>query len=356
MMKFLGKLRDTIRSALRQRRWTQNFWGNTTEVVFAGALVLVGLMVFVWGLVGQYQQWPSYVPLNWTSWIIRGGLCLGLIGIGMFRLVRILFLHSGSAEQRSNFLNQAFDLEYLRPPAEANQQYPGIRSKNSRLKMGQKLRYRIDFNQPMRLRFWGLAFFSLLMVTVSTVNGATAWGDFRYGHLDRLAITLILLVMMLGLTAWLVWQTGKTLFRQARLGPTILELSQHPLRIGQKFDFFIQQTGDIQLEKLKVLLECREEVTYHQGTDVCRDQNIIRSDCVADFREIDLSKGPFEQQFSVQLPKGVMHSFDASSNQIAWYAIICGDHQGCPEFKLEFPIIVVPNTDKVLDEKATHSS
>lgn len=343
-----SRLRQFLSAAFRQRRWTQNFWGNTTEVVFAGVLVMIGLMVLAWSLVGQLQQWPGYVPFSWGRWIIRGTLCLGLIGVGLFRLARILFLHSGSAEQRSNFLSQAlFDLDYLRTNPSTSQPFPAIRLRNSRLRVGQHLRYAIESNHPRRLRIWGLAFFSLLMVVVSTVNLANAWGDLQYGQIDRLALTILLLIAMLGLTIWLVWQTGKTLFREVRLGPTILELSDHPLRIGEKFDFFLRQTGDIRLDRIQVLLECREEVTYQQGTDVCNDQKLIRSDCVADYREIDLSRGAFQKRFVVPLPTGVMHSFDAPSNQIAWYAVVSGDHQGCPEFQREFPIIVVPSPSQV---------
>lgn len=345
----MQKLLDWFRTTLRQRRWTQNFWGNTTEVVFAGLLFLIGLTSLVWSVVGQVQGWPTYVPFNWPRWITRGTIFGGLMGIGVFRLVRIVFLYSGSDEQRSNFLNQAFDLEYLRPASPATQQYPSIRSRNSRLRVGTRLQFGVECQHPMRLRYWGLACFSLLMVVVSTVNLANAWGDLQYGQLDRLALTLVLLVAMLGLTIWVVWQTGSTLFRQVQIGPTTFELSEHPLRIGGKFEFFVRQTGDIRLDRFQVLLECREEVTYQQGTDVCHSQKLIRSDCVADYRDIDLSQQAFEKQFTVQIPKGVMHSFDAQNNQIAWYAVVTGDHQGCLEFKREFPIIVLPVSSRQAD-------
>ena len=147
------KIRDTLVSAFRQRRWTQNFWGNTTEAVFAGLLILLGMALLAWSLVGQLQGWPEYVPLNWKRWIIRGIIYSGLLGVGLFRLVRILFLHSGSAEQRSNFLNQAFDLDYLRSDSSATEKFPGIRTRNSRLRVGERLPFAIESNQPTRWRF-----------------------------------------------------------------------------------------------------------------------------------------------------------------------------------------------------------
>lgn len=275
-----------------RRRWSQKFWGNATEVVFDAILVWVSVVILVWSLVGQIQAWPGYSPLSPAQWATRLVLCSGLLTIGGFRLLRMLFLHSGSAEQRSRMLQRAFDLDYLKSESPANQQLPSIPGPPVQLlSSGSRLRFRLHFVRQSFWRLAGLAAFSLLMVIVTTVNGAVIWGDLRFGQVDRIALTSVLMLAMSWLTVWLVWQTGKTLVRQVRLGPTIVEVSQHPLRIGQDCQLFLRQLGDIHLEQLKVMIECVEESTYQQGTDIRSERRIVYCQTLACFQNVDLSTG-----------------------------------------------------------------
>lgn len=326
-----------------QRRWSQNFWGNATEVLFDSLLTMIGVVVFVWGLVGQWQSWPGYVPMNLSHWMVRTVLCGGLVSIGSFRLARMLLVHTGSAEQRNSLLQNAFDLDYLLPSDRLNEHHPSVPVWNREvLSAGSKLRYRLKSVRQSSSKLIGLISFTLLMVIVSTVMVGVIWGDWRFGQLDRMVLMVGLLLAMLGLTFWLTWQTAKGLVRQVRLGPTLLELSQHPIRPGESCQVFLRQKGDIRLDCLIVLLECREEATYQQGTDVCTKRAVVFSDTLVESKNVSLSQGSFEQLIVFQLPEEVMHSFTANNNQVTWRIVVSGVKAGCPEFNREFPIIVLP--------------
>ena len=51
------------------------------------------------------------------------------------------------------------------------------------------------------------------------------------------------------------------------IGPTLVEISDHPLRPGGQYRAFLSQSGRLSVNVLRVSLVCEEVATYRQGTN-----------------------------------------------------------------------------------------
>ena len=51
------------------------------------------------------------------------------------------------------------------------------------------------------------------------------------------------------------------------VGPTRIEISDHPLAPGAQYDLFLSQAGRVTMNSFEVLLACDEKATFRQGTD-----------------------------------------------------------------------------------------
>ena len=51
------------------------------------------------------------------------------------------------------------------------------------------------------------------------------------------------------------------------VGPTQLEISDHPLLPGRRYDLYLSQAGRLTMNFLEIDIVCEEQATYHQGTD-----------------------------------------------------------------------------------------
>jgi hypothetical protein len=49
------------------------------------------------------------------------------------------------------------------------------------------------------------------------------------------------------------------------IGPTLVEISDHPLRAGGTYELFVSQAGRLKMKLLEILLVCEEEAIYRQG-------------------------------------------------------------------------------------------
>jgi len=326
-----------------QRRVTKNFWGNASDAVFSVILLGVGFVLLTWFAVGLVIAGRDMALVALATRIV-GILFSGSVAlIGTFRLIRVLYVNSGSPEHRSQFLQQAFDLEYLRPFETAQSATPTVpQLAPGQIGHGQRLKFRLLSRDLSRGRLGGLAVFSIVMLGVCTVLVAVIWDQWNQMGLQRLSLTLGFLVVLAVVTGWLLRKTGRHLVTQIQLGPTILELSQHPLLPGGDYQFFFQQFGEIQLERLEVVLECVEQSTYRQGTDMCTHQHTAYSEVLAELNDVQLADPGAYLEVDFQLPAAAMHSFSSSNNRIGWRFVVKGAKPGCLEFKREFPILVLP--------------
>lgn len=337
--------RETLSRWTWPRRVTAHFWGNATEAVFSVALTAIGLVVLTWSIASQFlgdADWNLGALLQRGLGVVLSG---ALVLIGAVRLLRVLYLGSGSPEQRSQFLQRAWESDYLRPFELTSTDLPAVpRLSAGRIVAGQRLRFRLVGVALSRGRWLGLAAFALGMLGVCTVLVAVIWEQWDVLARERWLMTLAVLVVLVAVTAMLLWKTGRDLVQQIQLGPTSVELSQHPLLPGSPCQIFFQQVGEIRLDKLQVVLECSEQATYQQGTDVVTHRQTVYEQTLWEQSKVQLSDREPREQWEFELPAVAMHSFTSASNQILWRIIVKGVKQGCREFRREFPILVLPRS------------
>ncbi len=212
-------------------------------------------------------------------------------------------------------------------------------------------------NQPL-FPLVGIMFLTL------AVN-AVAWGvmvhsffhaeqdmaEWIFGTVFRVLFCGIGAVLLIGLIRRLV-----VAFRQ---GPTLLEISDHPLYPGRRYRILLQQSGLLRFFSFSVDLVCEEISRFRQGTDtvtnrkdVFRQNLFIRNDF-----EITVSQ-PLSQEFFIQLPLGAMHSLRLENNEVLWKLEIAAKIAGWPDILRECPIIVRPGTlsDHTMDGEALEVS
>jgi hypothetical protein len=127
------------------------------------------------------------------------------------------------------------------------------------------------------------------------------------------------------------------------IGVTLVEISDHPLYPGGKYEVFISQSGRLKIKTFRVLFVCDEEATYHQGTNtrtarqrVC-EQELFRRD------NFEIQSGdPFETQVALEVCEGAMHSFTSANNQIGWKIFVRGEVEGKPDYERAFLVTVYP--------------
>ncbi|MBL8889435.1 MAG: hypothetical protein JNL67_05620 [Planctomycetaceae bacterium] len=328
-----------------QRRLTVGVWGNATEAVFSVSLVGVGLIVLVWCIVTQWLSGASSSGNELFQRVLGMVFSGAIVCVGGFRLVRVMYATSGSPEHRSRFLQQALDLDYLRTSEPMATSAPSVpQLPPGRLTAGQRLRFRVNQSTPSRGRLFGLVAFALLMLGVSTVLVAVIWEQWEVLPLDRLLMTASVLAVLVFVTFWLLWKTGRSLIEQFQLGLTRIELSGHPLTPGVEYQLYFQQTGEIRLEKLDLVLQCFEQTTYEQGTDICTHRETTFEQVLVETSGVQLSAEEPRHSLELRLPENAMHSFLSGNNQIGWQLVVKGKKKGCPEFKREFPILVFPKS------------
>ena len=140
-------------------------------------------------------------------------------------------------------------------------------------------------------------------------------------------------------------------FRQllltAGIGPTLLEISDHPLYPGGEYKVFLSQSGRLTINCLSLALVCQEEATYRQGTNTRTESRQARREELLRRENFDVPAGmSFEAECALTVPDRTMHSFKSDHNKIDWKLVVEGDVAGWPEFKLAFSIVVYPENGR----------
>jgi len=127
------------------------------------------------------------------------------------------------------------------------------------------------------------------------------------------------------------------------VGPTVVEISEHPLKPGGRYDLFISQGGRLKLKRLSVELVCEEETFYRQGTDVRVERHQAFVLGLARQRDLEVDpQVPWEQQLVMEIPANVMHSFAGTHNAIRWKIVVKGESRPWPSFCRNYPVVVHP--------------
>ncbi len=130
------------------------------------------------------------------------------------------------------------------------------------------------------------------------------------------------------------------------VGPTIVELSRHPLEPGAPFEVFVSQVArrSLKMNSLRLVCNCDESAPTSgperrvSGTRRVYEQEILALDKFA------LEPGlPLEARADFTLPHEAMHSIQTADKWVRWKLVVRCDIAGWPDFDREFPFVVRPS-------------
>lgn len=165
------------------------------------------------------------------------------------------------------------------------------------------------------------------------------------GHLDGRPdwFLTMFLIPFLAVGVFLLVLFVRQILIATGIGPTLVEISDHPLLPGGQYRLFLSQSGRLKMSSLAVGLICEESATYRQGTDARTEtRSVFRQEL---FRRegFEIRHGvPFETECAFAVPDPVMHSFRANHNEIRWKVVVEGAAAGWPEFRRTFSVIIRP--------------
>ncbi|EMI43537.1 hypothetical protein [Rhodopirellula sp. SWK7] len=363
---------------LGRRLRTGPFRGVLGELAFYLGLIFAGVFIFTLVLVAQWMvpgigiELPEEARVVLDSDLARGGghhwgrwivaiISVAAIGSGAFGLGYRL-MHLGFSQERiSAQKGRLSRWNAAAPPAtgpddesaaenvegdpKASDEYPSLpavpRGPALDESLGERLRYRLASVSTGRWAVFGAASLALIWNSVCVVLLAVAVSGWWYGR--PRPVLAMLLVPFSGVAVWAL----KSFLRQVRqiagVGPTVVEISDHPLEPGGAYQLFVLQMGRMRLRTLRVVLVCEEESFFRQGTDVRSDQHVALSkELLAEGPVRVDPQTPWEQQLEFELPANVMHSFSATNNSVRWRLIVSGEARPWPSFCRSFPLVVHP--------------
>jgi hypothetical protein len=282
-------------------------------------------------LVRGYQWWI------WPALLIPASFVI--IGIG--GLVYTLLHWGKSAERRAAAARSVPAAELFDRPVATDPKFPYIPDGSEITSSpGTRLAYRLPLTQSP-----GWTLFGLLMACIAW-NGAVsvfvvmAARSLLAGSPDWLMFLFI--VPFLGVGIALVVVFARLLRRTAGIGPTLVEISDHPLLPGNGYRVFLSQSGNLTLKTIEALLTCEEEAVFLQGTNArTESREVYRQSLYTGATTIRPGE-PFEVEFDLPIPGEAMHSFRANHNQIQWRLIVHGEVVGWPGFQRSFAVVVRP--------------
>jgi hypothetical protein len=298
----------------------------------------------------EYTCWydpidPQRVVLvqGFSAWLYLSLLIpLSFMLIGGGRMVYALVHWNASDERRSVMEQRAAQLDLFEVEA-VDRSYPTVPTDaNLTNSPGTTLAYRLPIATAAGWKLFAVAAACLLWNALVAVFIVMAARGIARGEPDWVMIASIVPFAAAGVA--LVVYLGREVFAATGVGPTLIEISQHPLAPGKPYEIFLSQAGRLTMRSLEVWLACDERATYRQGTDTRTETRRVFYERCFVRQDFQIQQGlPFESRCQVSVPAGAMHSFQADHNEVSWKLIVKGNVEGWPEYEREFQIVVNPN-------------
>jgi hypothetical protein len=283
-------------------------------------------------LVRGYSWWIYLVIIVPVAFIV----------IGAGGLIYTLLHWGKSAERRAAPSQHMLDSELFGVNGHANKEYPNVPLRDDITSSpGTKLRYRLPINTSPGWVLFGTLLGCIIwngivaVIVYFVVRGHLA-GDHDW------ILTIISIPFVLG-GIFLIYYLLRQLLLTAGIGPTLLEISDHPLYPGNEYKLFISQPGRLSVKKLLLSLVCDEKATYRQGTNTRTEtrrvyrQELLRRD------NFEIPPGsPFETDCIFKIPETAMHSFKSGHNEVDWTLIVESEVSRWPNLKRAFPVVIFP--------------
>jgi len=288
-------------------------------------------------LVRQASWWIWLVMLVPVSFIVIGG------GGFIYRL-----LHWGkSAEHRAVMAQRVQPHDLFGANGGSSREFPNIPDgadiTNS---PGTRLKFRLPIAQSPGWVLFGVLLACLFWNGIVAVFVVTAIGSHLEGKPDWMLTLFIIPFVLVGIV--LIVLFIRQLLVTTGIGPTLVEISHHPLHPGDRCRLFVSQSGRLKVNSIDLLLVCEEEATYRQGTNTRTETREVHRQDVFRREGFEVHRGlPFEAECELAVPAAAMHSFKADHNEIKWKVVVKGDVAGWPDYERSFPVIVRPGNGRV---------
>lgn len=252
-------------------------------------------------------------------------------------------LHLGTSEERRAALaKRAADIDLISEAIPSDKAYPTLPSDSDLTNSpGTHFTFRLPTVESPAWQFAAATLFGLLWNSLAVGLLVVAVKSHVQGRPDWLLTLLVLPFAAVG--AWSIRYFSRQVVWMTAVGPTIVEIADHPLRPGMRTQVYLSQSGHRRLKRFEVDLVCEEETHYHQGTD-------IRTEiCLVYRREVWREKSPsgevgesLERVAEIQVPAEAMHSFQWSYNRVRWRLVARIEVEGLPLCERSFPVLVYP--------------
>jgi hypothetical protein len=323
-----------------QRRTGSRWFGTLGVAALDLALVSIGAAGLYWLLArvllagGDTHGW-----IAWAAVVIP----IAPIGYGVTDLVVLVWRNLASTERRAAAVQRAADWDLTGlggsqdrpqlpavPPIDAVVDSPGVR-----------LAHRLPSDAASGQMSLALAIVSVVWNTLVAGFAVRIVQQHWAGKPNWLLTWLLVPFVLAG--AWTIYALVRQVLLTAGTGTTLLEIAEHPLFPGRRYEAFLSQTGRLSVRWFQVQLVCEERTTYQQGTDTRTASATVYRETVFSDRKFEIPPGgAFETHFTLNVPAAAMHSFLAPHNAVSWMLVVRGRMARWPEFERRFPLYVYP--------------
>lgn len=302
---------------------------------------------------------PKNVVLfrNW-SWtnitLLIAPISLILLGLGP--LIHLYMYRSGRAVKKSVLQSDALQSNSTENSEDSPPEISSEKSSESELDIdlpnvpsirniidspGVKMNYRLPLdNSPI----WSLGVLLLLLVAwgvMCIVLVSIGLGGLLDGRPDWVVTIFIILFGLIWFGLFLYF--FRNLQLATSISPTLIEINDALLHLGQTTTALVIQMGGHYVITLDVNLICEEEAAFSYGTDIRREKRVVyRSNLVSEKDFNIVANEQFEKSFEFTIPEDRMHSFDSPHNRIAWRLEVCGEVKNLPPFTRSYVLVVKP--------------
>lgn len=314
--------------------------GSVGEGVFSGILFLVGAILLT-GWITSYvaNPEPQLLRFGFGFWLTMLTFASILL-LGAGGVIRTLLSGWTSAERRSALAQKGRHLELIRelPPKE----FPSVPSdSNMRNSPGVRLNFRLPANQSTAWRLIAAIAFCLIWNGAAAVLIVLAGQSFFGGQPAWFLALFTIPFAIIG--GWAIFDFIRQILIHTGIGPTIVEISDHPLLPGEEYKLYLSQAGRLSVRFLTLNLVCEEKATFRQGTDMRTEVKRVFDRQLLRKTDFGISPGiPFECECSVLIPPDAMHSFQSEHNAVNWKLVVHANAESWPPFERTFSLIVHP--------------
>jgi len=326
------------------RRTGSKLVGTLGEALFSAALFVLGGVSLAALLASQTIPVSQTFRPGFGFWVMVLVLSSFML-LGGGGVLLTLFQVGASPERRSALAKRAAAFDLTGAPSTQRPRFPNIPSDaNLTNSPGVRERYRLPIVQSPAWRLVFATLFCLIWNVSAVILVAFAANSFLHDRPEWFLTIFTIPFLVIG--GWAILDFVRQWLVHAGIGPTNVEISDHPLQPGRSYSLYLSQAGHLTMKTLAVNLVCEEAATYRQGTDVRTEQKHVFDRQVYRQTDFRISPGePFEREVRLEIPPEAMHSFQSEHNAINWKLVVHGEADAWPPFERSFPIIVYPHYD-----------